>query len=217
MAIAYHLDEKVTRMDYSKKDYDHNKWPNYLAWKILRESPKFRPPSRSEDQQQVQAEIMPSSLLLNNTTTMPTSYADYSLPYTTAGAAAAVKTPMAGTDGTAGATLVSSSSSSSAFPGFSQDPSRGGRGAAMGQKKAKREYEKQIAEDRKEKRFKKIDESIRAQTMAQTRVGRIYELRQLTKLAVTMKNKSLLKKINKEMARRKPQKCSHMCETFFPK
>jgi hypothetical protein len=38
----------------------------------------------------------------------------------------------------------------STFPGFSHDPSRGGRGAAMGQKKAKREYEKQIAEDRKE-------------------------------------------------------------------
>jgi hypothetical protein len=77
MAIAYHLEEKVTRMDYSKKDYDHNKWPNYLAWKILRESPKFRPPSRTEDQQQGGTEIVPSSLLSSNTTTMPTSYADF--------------------------------------------------------------------------------------------------------------------------------------------
>jgi hypothetical protein len=95
---------------------------------------------------------------------MPTSYADYSLLYATAGAAA-VKTPMAKTDGgTAGAMTLVSSSSSSSFPGFSQDPSRGGRGAAMGQKKAKQEYEKQIAEDQKEKRFKKIEESICAQT-----------------------------------------------------
>jgi hypothetical protein len=61
MAIAYHLEEKVTQMDYSKKNYDHNKWPNYLAWKILRGSPKFRPPSSTEDQQQGGTEIVPSN------------------------------------------------------------------------------------------------------------------------------------------------------------
>jgi hypothetical protein len=48
-------------MDYSKKNYDHNKWPNYLAWKILRGSPKFRPPSSTEDQQQGGTEIVPSN------------------------------------------------------------------------------------------------------------------------------------------------------------
>jgi hypothetical protein len=192
MAIALHVKKEVTRMDYNLKDFDHNKWPNYLAWKILRESPKYRPPSRNTNEQ----EEAPS---VNNTTTiMPNN--SYNLPYAAAGNV--VETPMAETQPMAAISsgdATTSSFSASTFPGFSFDPSRGGRGAAMGQKKAKREYEKQIAEDRKEKRFKKIEESIRAQTMAQTRVGRIYELRQLSKLAITMKNKSLIKKINKEM------------------
>jgi hypothetical protein len=197
MAIALHLTKDVTRMDYNLKDFDHNKWPNYLAWKILRESPKYRPPSRNTNDEQEEVMVPPPSV--NNTTTiMPNN--SYNLPYAAAGNV--VETPMAATQPMAAISsgdATTSSFSASTFPGFSLDPSRGGRGAAMGQKKAKREYEKQIAEDRKEKRFKKIDESIRAQTMAQTRVGRIYELRQLSKLAITMKNKSLIKKINKEM------------------
>jgi hypothetical protein len=184
-------------MDYNLKDFDHNKWPNYLAWKILRESPKYRPPSRNTNEQE--EVMMPPSV--NNTTTisMPKNNDSYNLPH--AATAGNIEMPMAATRPIAalsfGDVTTSSSFSSSTFPGFSLDPSRGGRGAAMGQKKAKREHEKQIAEDRKEKRFKKIDESIRAQTTAQTRVGRIYELRQLSKLAMTMKNKSLIKKIIK--------------------
>jgi hypothetical protein len=65
MAIALHLNKEVTRMDYNLKDFDRNKWPNYPAWKILRESPKHRPPSRSTNEQ----EVMPS--VNNRTTIMP--------------------------------------------------------------------------------------------------------------------------------------------------
>jgi hypothetical protein len=44
MAIALHLGE-TKRMDYNFKSFDHSKWPNYTAWKILRTAPKFRPPT----------------------------------------------------------------------------------------------------------------------------------------------------------------------------
>jgi hypothetical protein len=45
MAIAIHTVKEVNHLDYNYRDYDHFKWVNYLAWKVLRLSPKYRPPS----------------------------------------------------------------------------------------------------------------------------------------------------------------------------
>jgi hypothetical protein len=45
MAIAIHTIKEVNRLDYNYRDYDHYKWVNYLAWKVLRYSPKYCPPS----------------------------------------------------------------------------------------------------------------------------------------------------------------------------
>jgi hypothetical protein len=45
MAIAIHTIKEVTRLDYNYRDYNHFKWVNYVAWKVLRYSPKFHPPS----------------------------------------------------------------------------------------------------------------------------------------------------------------------------
>jgi hypothetical protein len=45
MAIAIHTVKEVNRLNYNYQDYDHYKWVNYLAWKVLRYSPKYRPPS----------------------------------------------------------------------------------------------------------------------------------------------------------------------------
>jgi hypothetical protein len=45
MAIAIHTIKEVNHLDYNYRDYDHYKWVNYLAWKVLRYSPKYRPPS----------------------------------------------------------------------------------------------------------------------------------------------------------------------------
>jgi hypothetical protein len=44
MAIALHVGE-AKRMDYNFRPFEHTKWPNYSAWKILSVAPKFRPPS----------------------------------------------------------------------------------------------------------------------------------------------------------------------------
>jgi hypothetical protein len=44
MAIALHLGE-AKRMDYNFRSFEHTKWANYSAWKILSVAPKFRPPS----------------------------------------------------------------------------------------------------------------------------------------------------------------------------
>jgi hypothetical protein len=47
MTIAIHL-KKTDRMDYTFKNYDHNHWQNYRAWKVLRQDPSFRPASVPE-------------------------------------------------------------------------------------------------------------------------------------------------------------------------
>jgi hypothetical protein len=43
MAIAIHTIKEVNRLDYNYQDYDHYKWVNYLAWKVLCHSPKYHP------------------------------------------------------------------------------------------------------------------------------------------------------------------------------
>jgi hypothetical protein len=45
MAIAIHTIKEVNHLDYNYQDYDHYKWVNYLAWKVLCYSPKYHPPS----------------------------------------------------------------------------------------------------------------------------------------------------------------------------
>jgi hypothetical protein len=44
MAVAIHS-KQTDRMEYRFKDFDSSQWPNFLAWKVLRNTPKFRPPS----------------------------------------------------------------------------------------------------------------------------------------------------------------------------
>jgi hypothetical protein len=46
MAITVHLGE-ARRMDYQFRNFEHTSWPNFGAWKILRVSPKFCPPTSS--------------------------------------------------------------------------------------------------------------------------------------------------------------------------
>jgi hypothetical protein len=45
MTIAIHTIKEVNRLDYNYQDYNHYKWANYIAWKVLRLSPKYHPPS----------------------------------------------------------------------------------------------------------------------------------------------------------------------------
>jgi hypothetical protein len=45
MAIAIHMIKEAKRLDYIYQDYDHFKWVNYLAWKVLCISLKYRTPS----------------------------------------------------------------------------------------------------------------------------------------------------------------------------
>jgi hypothetical protein len=81
------------------------------------------------------------------------------------------------------------------------DPSLGGRGAEMGKKKAKKEYDKLQSEELKEKRFNKLHGELHEQTTTQKRLARLYELRSVIKAATISKNKKLLKEANNEMAK----------------
>jgi hypothetical protein len=46
MAVAIH--KKLTNaMNYTLKDYDPNKWRNYMGWLHLKEAPKFRYSTRT--------------------------------------------------------------------------------------------------------------------------------------------------------------------------
>jgi hypothetical protein len=156
MAIALHLGE-TKRMDYNFKSFDHSKWPNYTAWKILRSAPKFQPPTGT----------LPASLPMNNnpadaSTVDPTTN---QVPlFVSTSDSNTIKMPMTSR------TLEQQSVSTKMlfcqtdelleqrhindlkhlYPAVahhlpcSVDPSCGSRGAAMGNKKAKMEYKKNM-------------------------------------------------------------------------
>jgi hypothetical protein len=64
----------------------------------------------------------------------------------------------------------------------SVDPSRGGRGAAMGNKKAKMEYKKNMVDTEKNQRMDRIKNHIAKQTKQQEKLQQVFKLCQLMKL-----------------------------------
>jgi hypothetical protein len=209
MAIALHLGE-TKRMDYNFRSFDHSKWPNYTAWKILRSAPKFRPPSMA-------------SLPMNNDpadATMVDLTNQVPLIVSTSDSKT-VKTPITSR------TLDQQSLSTETllcqtdelleqrhindlkclYPAVAHhlpsiDPSRGGRGAAMGNKKAKMEYKKNMVDTEKYQRIDRIEKHTAKQTKQQEELQQVFKLCQLMKLAQAMKNQRLFKKVEDKIEKK---------------
>jgi hypothetical protein len=214
MAIAIHTVKEVNRLDYNYRDYDHYKWVNYLAWKVLRYSPKYRPPSPpstiNNEHDNTSPPAMnsvftaeespfpPDSVTTNTAFLLQIATNLNPSPPAAVAAVSTVATSSAAV-GDNNLSLAASSSKKRAF--VPADPALGGRGAEMGAKKAKKEHDKMRAEELKEKRFDELKSELREQTKTQKRLVRLFELRTLIKTAIMTKNKKLLKDANDEMAK----------------
>lgn len=150
MAVVIHSGV-TTRMDYRYIDYDANSWVNYQAWMVLKEAPKFRPPTRRTNANETNENEDDQTQLTN----------DPSLP------SAAVPPP----DRAAQRYLFDEGalSNQDANQAVLQEdvPSvvdfvAPARGTANGQRKAKREKGKKHANDEKVNELKKIRLSIEA-------------------------------------------------------
>jgi hypothetical protein len=217
MAIAMiHMIKEVNRLDYNYRDYDHFKWVNFLAWKVLCYSPKYCPPSPSSTMNEHDNTSPPTAIdsVLTTTTESPflpdsatTNAAIMQITTSQNPSPAAVTYALASSFSTVATSsaavgdnnLSSTSSKKRAF--VPADPALGGRGAEMGAKKAKKEHDKTRAEELKEKRFNEFKSELREQTKTQKRLVRLFELRTLIKTAMMTKNKKLLKDANDEMAK----------------
>jgi hypothetical protein len=230
MAIAVHLGE-ARRMDYQFRNFEHTSWPNFGAWKILRVSPKFRPPTSSS--------VLNEDALADATTVDPTAAAPRPLcannnhgghqvnnsfvPSMIFPAAETTDASTVLTEPTTTKTVEIPSTidlylesteqtrkeidennvlgqqhiTSSALGNL--DPSNGGRGALMGNKKAKAEYKRQQIEMEKNKRLMAIEKNLKKQAKEQAEAHQVFKLRQLIKLAKSLQNKRLMEKAEKEI------------------
>jgi hypothetical protein len=158
MAIAIHTVKEVNRLDYNYQDYDHFKWVNYLAWKVLRLSPKYRPPSppstinNEHDNTSPPAEIDSVSMADSpfpsdsaNTNTAILHQITTNLNPSPPAAVAAVSTVATSSAAVVQDNNLSSSTDSKKRAFVPADPALGGRGAEMGAKKAKKENDKNRA------------------------------------------------------------------------
>jgi hypothetical protein len=222
MAIALHLG-KTKRMDYNLKDYEHTQWPNYSAWKILSSAPKFRPPTMG-----CSSMAAPNSIATADASTIdPTATRNAGeLPFTVSlSDGKSVETPL--TSRTLEPSLLEESVSTESllrrtdeilqervindmkrlYPAVAHhlpdvpnlDPSRGGRGSAMGSKKAKLEQQKTAAELEKKKRWDRMEQRFNKQTRQQEELTQVFKLRQMMKIAQSLKNQRLFKKVEDEI------------------
>jgi hypothetical protein len=77
------------------------------------------------------------------------------------------------------------------------DPSKGGRGAAMGKKQAKAAYQRQQMEAEKNNRLKAIEKNLKWQAKENAKAQQVFKLRQMIKLASTLQNQRLIEKAEK--------------------
>lgn len=240
MAIALHLG-KTNRMHYDFINYEHTSWPNYLAWKILRVAPKFRPPSPALEPTAAASRPFPADATTVDPTGIPSTIAIEHLRTPSASTVATLPTalvqPQPNTHSNVppespysdqlrvqvkqafeenttsyldrvkrayevnnkSTTTINDETSTVADASSFLDPSRGGRGAAMGNKKAKLEYHKNIIELEKNKRLQGIENSLSTHTKQNGEMQQVFKLRQLLKLAQTLNNNRLMKKVECEI------------------
>jgi hypothetical protein len=79
------------------------------------------------------------------------------------------------------------------------DPSNGGHGALMGNKKAKRELHRQSYESEKLKHLDQIEHNIEHQTKQNGEAQQVFKWHKIMKLAKMLQNDHLVKKVEKEI------------------
>lgn len=210
MAVAFHL-KKVDRMCYKWKGFDANNWNNFLAWKILRNCAKFRPPGAAYVN--AGAASTPARIastlqwtLANKQPCVPASNSSVNPSDDQVSLLTQPpfhETPIVEThpvDSIVGGTVAvgAATPEESLLPLSMLDPSRGGRGSAMGRTKAKRAMEKENVKSEKLAEIKKIRVMIEGQDVRQNRTCRLVELNQVYKL-LGKDDEDLQKEIKKEM------------------
>jgi hypothetical protein len=194
MAIAIHTIKEVNCLDYNYRDYDHYKWVNLLAWKVLRLSPKYRPPSppstinNEHDNTSPLVEIdlvlmadSPFPPDLANTNTAILHQITTNLNPSPPAAVAAISTVATSSAAIGQDNNLSSSTDSKKRAFVPADPALGGHSAEMGAKKAKKENDKNRTEELKEKRFNELKSELHKQTKTQKRLVHLFELKHSSK------------------------------------
>jgi hypothetical protein len=218
MAIALHVGE-AKRMDYNFRSFEHTKWANYSAWKILSIAPKFRPPSATMTDSPGSTTVDPT----NHPVPLLVSLSNNSSPVDTV-----LSTPIVATNPAIASAVAAPPDSISTQALLNQtrdvqneimlnqmkrqyplgakdlslsdlDPSNGGRGASMGNKKAKRELHRQNYESEKLKHLDRIERNIERQTKQNGEAQQVFKWHKIMKLAKMLQNDRLVKKVEKEI------------------
>jgi hypothetical protein len=223
MAITLHLG-KTKWMDYNLRDYEHTQWPNYSAWKILSSAPKFHHPTMGS-----LSMAAPDSIATADASTIdPTATRNAGkLPFIVSlSDGKSVEMPL--TSHTLEPSLLEESVSTESllrhtndilqervinnmkrglYPAVAHhlpavpnlDPSHGGHGSAMGSKKAKLEQQKTAAELEKKKQWDRMEQRFNKQTRQQEELTQVFKLRQMMKIAQSLKNQRLFEKVEDEI------------------
>jgi hypothetical protein len=183
MAIALHVSE-AKHMDYNFRSFEHTKWPNYSTWKILSVTPKFCPPSAMMTDSPGSTTVDPT----NHPVPLLVSLSNKSSPVDTV-----LLKPTIATNPVIASVVAAPPDSISMQALLNQtrdvqneimlnqmkhqyplgaedlslsdlDPSNGGHGALMGNKKARRELHHQSYESEKLKHLDQIERNIEHQT-----------------------------------------------------
>jgi hypothetical protein len=217
MAIALHLGE-AKRMDYNFRSFEHTKWANYSAWKILSVAPKFRPPSSTMTTNSLGSTTVdptnppiPLSVSISNNSSVDTILSMPTVATNPAIESSATTSNSISTEALLQQTRevqneIMVNQMKRLYPiGASDlslsdlDPSNGGRGALMGNKKAKRENHRQAFESEKLKRLDRLERTIARQTQQNKEMQQVFKWRQIMKIALMLKNDRLVKKVEGEI------------------
>jgi hypothetical protein len=170
---------------------------NFLAWKILRDAPKFHPPSTLSLSKSFSdallsmlchhscSPLLPAASTMLMTTNMAVDMTNATTNTT--------RTSSSVEEHVDGDPLPTASSSTAAI----LDPSRGCRGTLMGNKKAKLEHQKMAVNTKRNKRLKNIKDKLNIQTEQQICMGCVFELLQYLKTVLLTGDKQMVKRLEK--------------------
>jgi hypothetical protein len=221
MAVALHL-KQADRLNYNFRDFDSAQWPYFLAWKVLRNTPKFRLPSpkttavvAAAEAAAAEAATTPSFLSNSSCFTEALTGRDLSRSHSGVGDDESVaeppslitqqpfvdkvELPTAPQLPLGVSSFSLTPSVSSLLPLSSMDPSRGGRGSSMGRTKAKRELERERRSSDKVEELKKIRFLFEKQTKEQVRTGKMIQYKQVMSVAVDPEDARMRKKVKNKM------------------
>jgi hypothetical protein len=222
MAITLHLG-KTKRIDYNLRDYEHTQWPNYSAWKILSSAPKFCPPTMGSSSMAARDSIatadastidptatrnageLPFIVSLSDGKSVETPLTSHTLEPSLSEESVSKESLLRRTDEILQERVINDMKR--LYPAVvhhlpavpNLDPSRGGRGSAMGSKKAKLEQQKTAMELEKKKQWDQMEQRFNKQTRQQEELTQVFKLCQMMKIVQSLKNQRLFKKVEDEI------------------